>query len=375
MFTAQTRGLKHYMAVFLVTGGAGFIGSRLVERLAAEGNRIVVLDNLHSQVHGPRPLPPRFPSGVSFLQGSVDDRDAVRAAISLASPERVFHLAAETGTGQSFDLVSQYCSVNVVGTAILLEELKRTAPRLERVVLAGSRAVYGEGAHRLASGAIITAPPRLPEQMKAGNFQPRDLAGQPLEPVPTPESFPPSPSSVYASTKLMQEHLIIQALAGTGIEPVILRFQNVFGPGQSLRNPYTGVLSIFCSQILAGRELNIYEDGAIVRDFVFVSDVVDALVRGGKVPGIDATPINIGSGHPATILIAARHLLRMLGASENALRISGDFRAGDIRYAVADIARAATVLGWSPETGFEQGLAALARWSLEEHRLVSSDQR
>lgn len=357
------------MAVVLITGGAGFIGSRLVRRLAEDGDTIVVLDNLHSQIHGPNATPPVFPPGVSFVRGSIDDRGAVASAIALAPPERVFHLAAETGTGQSYDLISQYCSVNVTGTAILIEELRRNAPRLERVVLAGSRAVYGEGAHRAADGAIISARPRLPERMKTGDFQPRDVAGNALEPIPTAESFPPAPSSIYASTKLMQENLLAQALTGTGVDPVILRFQNVFGPGQSLRNPYTGVLSIFCSQILAGRELNIYEDGNIVRDFVYVDDVVDSLVRAGRAGGLGAAPINIGSGYPATILVAAQHLLRMLGAREGALRISGDFRAGDIRYAVADVARAKAVLGWSPATSFEQGLNALAEWAQQEYRV------
>lgn len=351
------------MSSVLVTGGAGFIGSRLVTRLAEKGHEVVVLDNLHSQVHGPQARPPAFPAGVRFIRGGIEDREAVSAAVEEARPTLVFHLAAETGTGQSYDKISHYCAVNVGGTALLVEELKSRARDLQRIVLAGSRAVYGEGAHRSPDGRIIVPPPRTPARMQQGDFQPRDANGTPVEPVPTREDLPPAPASVYASTKLMQEHLLVQGFAGTAVEPVILRFQNVYGPGQSLRNPYTGVLSIFCAQILEGHMLSIFEDGEIVRDFVFVDDVVEALDRAGEVKGIGSVPINIGSGYPATILSTAAQLLQLLGAAADHLRISGAFRAGDIRFAVADIRRASEVLGWAPRTSLEQGLEALAAWA------------
>ena len=354
------------MSRVLVTGGAGFIGSRLVARLAAKGHEVVVLDNLHPQVHGPHARAPVFPAGVRFIHGGVEDREAVCAAVDAMRPELVFHLAAETGTGQSYDKISHYCAVNVGGTAHLIEELKRSAPDLRRVVLASSRAVYGEGAHLSPEGVFINPPPRTTERMRAGDFQPRDTNGRSVRPVPTREDLPLTPASVYASTKLMQEYLLAQGLAGTTVDLIILRFQNVYGPGQSLRNPYTGVLSIFCSQIFEGRTLNIYEDGEIVRDFVFVDDVVDALERAGEADRADPLPINVGSGHPATILSAARHLLRLLGAPADRFQITGAFRAGDIRYAVADITRAGEVLGWAPRTSFEHGLEALAAWAREE---------
>lgn len=350
----------------LITGGAGFIGSRLARVLAAHHDRVVVLDSLHPQVHGTDARWPRLPENVALIRASVENRAAVADAVAAADPVLVYHLAAETGTGQSYDEIARYCSVNVTGTAILVEELKRGAPRLARVVLAGSRAVYGEGAHRDLHGGIVAPDARSPERMRAGDFRPRDASGDLLVPVPTPENLPPRPSSVYASTKLMQEYTIEQGLAGTGVLPVLLRFQNVYGPGQSLRNPYTGVLSIFCSQILAGRTLNIYEDGEIVRDFVFVDDVVDALVRAGSTEAPGTEPINIGSGEKVTILEAALTLLRSLGVPESRLEITGNFRLGDIRYAVADISRAAERLNWRPTVPLARGLAMLADWSRAE---------
>ncbi len=349
----------------LITGGAGFIGSRLAHALAARHHRVLVFDNLHPQVHGPDAALPPMPGNVRFIRGSIEDRAALAGAIAAADPGCVYHLAAETGTGQSYDEIARYCSVNVTGTAILIEELKRGAPRLERVVLAGSRAVYGEGAYHDRQGRLVSPNARLPETMRAGDFEPRDGNGDLLRPVPTPETLPPRPASIYASTKLMQEHVIAQGLASTAVLPILLRFQNVYGPGQSLRNPYTGVLSIFCTQILAGRTLNIYEDGEIVRDFVFVDDVVDALEKAGTADALGTDPINIGSGETATIIEVARTLLLYLGAPASRLKITGDFRPGDIRHAVADVSRASERLGWRPAVPLKTGLAMLADWSRE----------
>jgi dTDP-L-rhamnose 4-epimerase len=337
-----------------------------VDALAAHYRRIVVLDSLHPQVHGPNPAAPSLPANVIFKKGRIENRRDLADAIAEADPQIVYHLAAETGTGQSFDEISRYCDVNVIGTALLVEELKRRASHLERFVLASSRAVYGEGAHRDHAGNLVVPEARIPERLQRKDFQPQDGDGDKLIPEPTPETFPPHPSSIYAATKLMQEQVARHGFAGTGVLPVVLRFQNVFGPGQSLRNPYTGVLSIFCSQILAGKTLNIYEDGEIVRDFVYVDDVVSALTKAGSTtkPGVD--PINIGSGEGATILNVARKLLHNLGRPETQLTISGNFRPGDIRYAVADIRRAAERLGWQPKISLEEGLVALADWAHTE---------
>lgn len=352
------------MDTIFISGGAGFIGSRLVERLASRPDKIVVFDNLHPQVH-PRQIEPSMPANGSFVRGDVRDRIALETAITAAQPGTVFHLAAETGTAQSHDSVSRYCDVNVMGTAHLLEALRQTGST-RRVILAGSRAVYGEGPCRDKAGRLVSPEPRAGQAVR-GDFSLKDASGEQLQPVPTSEDFPPAPVSIYGATKLMQEHLLAQGLARTGVETVILRLQNVYGPGQSMTNPYTGVLSIFSSQILAGRELTIFEDGEIVRDFVFVDDAVDALLAAATVPDPGAKPINIGSGKPTTILEAARLLLQYLKAPADRLRISGQYRQGDIRHAVADIARAQAQLGWQPTTGLDEGLAALTAWARQQY--------
>ncbi|WP_298966133.1 SDR family NAD(P)-dependent oxidoreductase [uncultured Methylobacterium sp.] len=347
----------------LVTGGAGFIGAHLTPRLARAGYRIVVLDNLHPQVHGPDAAAPALPEGATFVKADIRDREAVAQAVREVRPDHVIHLAAETGTGQSWDEVHRYCDVNVGGTAALVEALRALPPagRPRRVVLASSRAVYGEGAYRDEAGRLTVPPARRPEDMRRGLFDPV-VGGVALQAVPTPESTPPAPASIYASTKLMQEYVLTQALLGTDAEPVILRFQNVYGPGQSLRNPYTGVLSIFSGQILAGQSLNIYEDGKITRDFVYVGDVVDAVVLALTAPRRVEGVVNIGSGEATTIHDAARELVRLLGVPGVGIAVSGQFRAGDVRHAVADIGAAAATLGWTPRTGLTEGLGRLVAW-------------
>lgn len=343
-----------------VTGGAGFIGSRLCAALRAAGASVTPFDNLHPQVHGD--------GSVARLQqdlviGDVRDRAALSRALNEARPEIVVHLAAETGTGQSADEPSRYCDVNVVGTATLIEALReQPAPPL-RVVLAATRAVYGEGAYADTAGVVAAPPPRSTADMAAGIFDLIGHDGRPLQPLPTLETLPPRPGSVYGSSKLMQEYLLQQSPAPW--DHVILRLQNVYGPGQSLRNPYTGVLSIFCQQVMAGRGLNIFEDGEIYRDFIFVDDVVSAFVAACAIDRVAGEIINIGAGRPTSILRAAELILANL-ESDAGLAVSGDFRAGDVRYAVADTQKAQTLLGWRPQVSFEQGVAALVAWAKAE---------
>ncbi len=350
-----------------ITGGAGFIGSRLTRRLAPHAKEIVVFDNLHPQVHGDSAAPPPFPNNVVFIRGDVVDAPALHAAVAKHAPQIIFHLAAETGTGQSYDEPSRYSAVNVLGTAHVIEAVRDlpTRPR-RRLVLAGSRAVYGEGAYYTQDGQLVTGPVRSVEALARGQFVPLDAHGTPLTPTPTPEHLAPDPASVYASSKLMQEFLFTQCGAEGAFESIILRFQNVYGPGQSLKNPYTGVLSIFANQVLGGATLNIYEDGEIVRDFVFVDDVVDALARAADIEQAPTGPINIGSGQAATIRETASELLTLLGAPADRYQISGDFRPGDIRYAVANIERAQSILGWRPQTSLRDGLGQLAAWVKQE---------
>jgi len=351
----------------LITGGAGFIGSRLTRQLSVQHD-VWVLDSLHPQVHGPDAVMPTFAPNVRAFVGDVRDEAMVAHVMRHAQPQVIYHLAAETGTGQSHDELVRYCEVNVTATARLIDAARHHAPGLHQIILAGSRAVYGEGLYNDAMGARVVPDARLGTALDGGDFEIRDVAGTALTPQATDEATTPSPSSVYASTKLMQEYLIVQAAARATWKGTILRMQNVYGPGQSLRNPYTGVLSIFCSQLRAGKKLDIYEDGDIVRDFVFVDDVVQAFVLalGTTVP--HGTIVNIGSGRASTILGVAQQLMALLGVDKTSYAISGRWRPGDIRHAVADISRAQQLLGWTPGVSLEQGLERLVNWVVESSR-------
>ena len=256
-----------------------------------------------------------------------------------------------------------------MGTTHLVEAIRATGVT-RRVVLAASRAVYGEGAYRDAQGVECVGLPRDAAAMAKGRFDVPLPAGRgvPATAAPSHAGLPPAPASVYASTKLMQEYLLAQAGEGAPWSAVMLRFQNVYGPGQSLRNPYTGVLSIFARQLLEGGDLAIFEDGEIARDFVYVDDVVDALVRAGSAAVGHGTIIDIGLGQAATILEVAKSLMRALGRPDDAYRITGAFRVGDIRHACADIGAAGRLLGWSPKVGVDEGLRRLAEWARAEHR-------
>jgi len=349
----------------LVTGGAGFIGSRLVRALLAEGHKVWVLDSLLAQVHGEGASFPAIPGEVVWRKGDVARAADIRSIVAEAEPTRVFHLAAETGTGQSLDEVARYCDVNVMGTAHLVEALRTLKGIAPRIILSSTRAVYGEGAWLGPDGRMVVPPARLLADMQAGHFAPM-VDGSPLTtPIPTPETAQPAPASIYASTKLMQEHMLRQVCQASGWGLAILRFQNVYGPGQSLKNPYTGVLSVFIQSLLGGQGIGVYEDGDITRDFVFVDDVVRALVLAGNRPSLDPEPINIGTGVGATILQAAQLLASHARRNDDAIRINGAFRAGDIRHAVADIKRAKDLLGWEPHVFLPEGTAALVEWARE----------
>lgn len=353
----------------LITGGAGFIGSRLAVDLAAR-HRVRVFDNFLAQVHSD-PACTRIAlarAGVEVITGDLRDPAAIAAAVADTRPDVILHLAAETGTGQSFRQPTHYAQVNVVGTALLAEAVRRHAPGLQRLVLASTRAVYGEGAFIDDSGMRARAMPRRAGDMAHGHFRVQGRDGQLLVPVPTDADCPVAPASIYAATKLMQEHLLRQAFWGSATQVGILRLQNVYGPGQSLDNPYTGVLSIFCRQIHEGQTLSIYEDGQITRDFVMVDDVVRAFAMMVEAPAMPQEILDIGSGQGITLLEVARRLLGCLGAPRDRLQVTGAFRPGDIRHAVADISRAAALLGWTPRIPLDAGLLALAHWSGRQMR-------
>jgi len=352
----------------LITGGAGFIGSHLVAALRRESpaSTIWLFDNLHPQVHGPDAPGPAPAKQVVFRKGDITDRSALSSMVREAQPQVVYHLAAETGTGQSQDELFRYCHVNVSGTANLIEAIRRESGTVtKQILLTGSRAIYGEGAYRDAAGTEFVGLPRNPEAMAQGDFSvpvPHD-AKLPATPCPSHAGLAPNPASVYASTKLMQEYLLRQGGSGAAWRAVILRLQNVYGPGQSLRNPYTGVLTVFARQLLSQESLNIFEDGKIARDFVYVADVAEALLlaKGRHLP--HGTILDIGTGQPATILEVAQRLIRLFGRTDQAFSITGQFRAGDIRHACADPRAANRHLGWAPRTDLDQGLRLFADWA------------
>lgn len=356
-----------------VTGGAGFIGSRLAASFPPDAFQVTVFDNFHPQAHegNPDTRAVLLQRGVRIIQGDVRDDAALSAAVAASRPQIVYHLAAETGTGQSFDLPSRYNDVNVMGTARLIEAIRSEGKFVRRVILASSRSVYGEGACVDSDGRLVPAVERIAADMERGDFAPKDMSGRTLRPIPTNAECSVAPASIYASTKLMQEYLLKQAFWGTKVDVGILRLQNVFGPGQSMNNPYTGVLSIFCRQILECRGLNVFEDGMITRDFVLVDDVVSAFVAMARVPRLPTEILDIGTGEGATILAVARRLMTLLGQDPSRVTISGAFRPGDIRHAVADISRAREKLGWSPACSLDQGLARLTDWAGQELRAIA----
>lgn len=350
-----------------ITGGAGFIGSRLVRKLCANSaGDMVVYDNLHPQVHGENADFPSFPSQVRCVLGGVEDAARMSAELEAFDPDIIVHLAAETGTGQSQDEIVRYTSVNVTGTANLLQAIG-TLPERERVfLLSSSRAIYGEGPHARADGTPARPCPRSDAAMQGGDFEVYDAEGHKLRGLPVDDANP-DPLSVYASTKLIQEHLLLNCAGPKNLVPRILRFQNVYGPGQSLRNPYTGVLSIFTAQIIAGKILDLYEDGGMVRDFVFVDDIVDACFAALLQEGALARAVDIGSGEDKTIGDVAGELLSIFGQDPaTGMSVSGRFRPGDIRYACADLSAARDLLDWTPKVGLRAGLEQLVDWARSE---------
>lgn len=340
-----------------ISGGLGFIGSRLANRYAAAGHDVHILDNLHPQVHQDDEALHRVNAYATVRIGDVrnsSDWDAL-----LDGADLVLHMAAETGTGQSMSDVVNYCDVNVTGTAELAEALGRH-PSVQRVFLPSSRAIYGEGAHACPQHGRISPVRRSRAAMEGGQFDLTcPLCGKMTSPLPTDEDSPAMPCSVYAATKWSQEDLLRLVCENLGRDLRIARYQNVYGPGQSLTNAYTGVLAIFSSQILAGKVLGIFEDGKIVRDFVFVDDVVKGTMQLLDAP-FNPGPVNIGSGEGST-------LFDVIDAFKNAFNhdisfeVTRHFRYGDIRCAVADITRARSI-GYEPSVALRDGIGALVSW-------------
>lgn len=349
----------------LITGGAGFIGSSLALRLVADGHEVTVLDNLSPQIHGSDPdSSPLFASingKARFIRGDVTDRAALTAA--LAGQEAVVHLAAETGTGQSMYKIDHYCAVNIGGTALLLDILANAPHQVRRLVVASSRSIYGEGRYRSAELGCVCPGARTAEDMAAGDFEVKyPGATSQLELVATDEESKIHPASVYGITKQVQEQLVLTVCPSLGVEGVALRYQNVFGPGQSLSNPYTGILSIFSNLLMQGKGLNIFEDGTESRDFVYIDDAVEATRLALTHPAAANQVFNVGTGVPVSVMRVAETLARLYGA-DVPIAVTGNFRVGDIRHNYADMTRIERVLGFRPAYDFERGIALFVDWA------------
>ena len=348
----------------LVTGGAGFIGSYVCEALLQRGHKPIVLDNLDPQIHGEHaPWPSYMPAGTENHVGDVRDRALVRRL--LADCDAVIHLAAAVGVGQSMYKIEHYCSVSVLGTAVLLEEMIPWRRRLRKLIVASSMSVYGEGAYRDAEGNVRYPGPRPIEQLKAGVWEPLDERGRPLVPTATPETKPLRPDSVYAVTKRDQEEMCLVFGRAYEIPAIALRMFNVFGARQALANPYTGVAAIFCSRLLRNQPPLVFEDGNQRRDFVHVEDVARAYVLALENDAARGMAVNLGSGQSISVNEIAATLAEAL---HKPLRpeISGKYRDGDIRHCFADISLARQVLGWNPRYDFRSGVRTLLAWVLSQ---------
>ena len=330
---------------------------------------MTVFDTFSEQVHGNGSAARTGVAvdGINVIQGDVRDGDLIERALRASRARVVIHLAAETGTGQSHTEPAHYVDVNVTGTARLVEAIREVGG-IRRVILSGTRAVYGEGACVDRAGLRVAAVARREADLAIGDYAPKDKVGRSLRPVATASDTPAAPTSVYASTKLMQEYLLTQGLWGSETHVGLMRLQNVYGPGQTLNNPYTGVLSVFARKIADGEKLEVFEDGAITRDFVYVDDAVEAFVSMVQTPIVTAQPIDIGSGKGATLLEVAKKLLETMDADPDALRVTGAFRPGDIRHALADISAAKAVLGWHPNVALDSGLIRFAEWAIAAPR-------
>lgn len=350
------------MKNILITGGAGFIGSRLCEKLFDQGNNITVLDNLSEQIHGNGEsfLFNKIKDKCTFIKGDVRDKNDWAHAIK--NQQIIIHLAAETGTGQSMYEIAKYTNVNVLGTSHMLEILANSNHNVKKIIVASSRSIYGEGKYNCEAHGVQYPSKRKEEDMKKGEFNPKcSMCNSTLNVLPTDEQSKIHPSSIYGINKQQQEQMVMIMGESLSISTVAFRYQNVYGPGQSLSNPYTGILSIFSTRILNGNNLDLYEDGEETRDFVYIEDVVDATILGIEKEEANGHVFNVGSGVSTSVLDVANTLKRLYN-SENNITISGKFRLGDIRHNFADLSKLKDILGFTPKYNFERGITEFVNW-------------
>ncbi|MEP6803977.1 MAG: NAD-dependent epimerase/dehydratase family protein [Flavobacterium sp.] len=362
-------GKNKAMKNILITGGAGFIGSNLALKLIERGYKITVLDNLSKQIHGedPQNTSPLFKSikkKVTFIYGTVTSKeDWIRA---LENQHVVVHLGAETGTGQSMYCIEKYIEVNVQGTAIMLDLLANNNNNtVEKVIIASSRSIYGEGKYKHPEFGIVYPTHRKEKDMLAGSFELTFADNQELELLATDEDSKIHPSSVYGITKQNQEQMIMTVCPTLGIAAVGFRYQNVYGPGQSLSNPYTGILSIFSTQIRNNNPIQIFEDGKETRDFVFIDDVVDATILGIEKEEANGHVFNVGTGVATDVLEVANSLIKAYNINVP-VTVTGRFRLGDIRHNYADLTKIKEYLGFEPKVCFKEGIEKFSSWVLKQ---------
>jgi len=348
----------------LITGGAGFIGSNLALKLIEKGYQVTVLDNLSPQIHGNNPTEtsPLYLSikdKVKFIHGTVTSKSDWEEA--LKDQDAIVHYAAETGTGQSMYEVEKYVDVNINGTALMLNLLVNGSYNVKKVIVASSRSIYGEGKYISKELGAVYPTQRESIHMDQGDFEVKYPNSSALTLVGTDEESKIHPSSVYGITKQNQEQMVLTVCPTVGIAGVAFRYQNVYGPGQSLKNPYTGILSIFSTQIKNGNNINIFEDGLESRDFVYIDDVVDATILGLEKEEANNQVFNVGTGVATNVLTVANELVKNYGL-DVAINVSGNYRLGDIRHNYADLTKINKLLGFSPKVSFEAGLKSFAEW-------------
>ena len=346
----------------LVTGGAGFIGTHLVNALVSRGHRVRVLDALDPQVHGPNGAPGAG-EDVEMIRGNLLEEGTLARA--LAGTEVVFHQAASVGVGQSMYEPAAYTRVNSLGTAMLMERVASPDSKVEKVVVASSMSLYGEGKYACSECGPTHPSPRRREEMSRGVWEPGcPRCREALTPLPTDEAIPPAPTSVYAVTKRCQEETVLVMGRAYRIPAVALRYFNVYGPGQSLSNPYTGVAAIFASRILNGAPPILFEDGMQIRDFTHVSDIVQANLLAMERSEADYQVLNVGTGRRTPLIELTRGLLGRLRSGDDLQpQIAGSFREGDIRHCYADISQIQKTLGFEPRVSLEKGFDDLADWA------------
>lgn len=361
------------MKKVLITGGAGFIGSEIVNQLDKQGGwEVTVLDIMTEQIHGEDMkksyLYKKIQDKCNFIRGDLCDYETVEKLI--ADNQYIIHLAAETGTGQSMYQINQYNKVNIMGTSNLFQAIssKKTNCKVKKIILSSSRSVYGEGKYICQKCGIVYPDSRRKEKMLDGDFCLYcPVCDAKLKLAPTTEDSEIKPCSLYAFTKYAQEQMLKTMCPALGIDYTIIRFQNVYGVGQSLKNPYTGILSIFSALLLAGKPVNIFEDGLESRDFINVADAAAGVIASLSAPESNSQIINLGSGKGTSVIEIAEYLKKAY-RSKSRLSITGDFRVGDIAHNIADITKARKILGFEQKVSLEQGLDEFCNWVMQQDK-------